>query len=154
MAAVGRSASKLVLSVLGILALIFLDQGIKFMLAKQGGFFIWPNFLDIGFYQNRGIAFGIPLPLYLIYPLIAASLILIVWRYGRQLRQGQSWIWLACWMVLMGAASNLFDRLYWGYVVDYIHFSFGSTFNVADMTIVAGVVILLWRELEKSKTLI
>lgn len=135
--------------IVGVELLVGCDQIIKFSVSKQGGFFIWPRFIDIGFYQNYGIAFGIPLPLYLIYPLIALSLILIVWRYGSQLRRGQLWIWLACWSIFAGAASNLFDRLYWGYVVDYIHFSFGSTFNLADVMIVMGVGVLLWRELRK-----
>ena len=152
MRAVSKLFCRLALLVFGVLLLVGFDQWVKFAVSKQGGFFIWPDFLDIGFYQNYGIAFGIPLPLYLIYPLIAVSLMLISWRYRQKLGQGNVWVWLACLLIFTGAASNLFDRLYWGYVIDYIHFSFGSTFNLADMMVVGGVGVLLWRELKKAKS--
>lgn len=151
MSVVNKSIGKILLAALGVLLLVGLDQGIKLSVSDQGGFFIWPDFLDIGFYNNYGIAFSIPLPIYLIYPLIAISLVLIGWHYRRQLGQGDVWIWLACLLIFTGAASNLFDRLYWGYVIDYIHFSFGSTFNFADAMVIGGVGILLWRELGTNR---
>ncbi|MFH2104623.1 MAG: signal peptidase II, partial [Parcubacteria group bacterium] len=103
MIVVGKIFRRIALLDFSVLLLVGFDQWVKFVVSKQGGFFIWPDFLDIGFYQNYGIAFGIPLPLYLIYPLIAVSLVLIGWRYRQKLGQGDIWIWLACWLIFAGA---------------------------------------------------
>ncbi len=60
---------------------------------------------------------------------------------------------LCLWAVVAGGASNLFDRLAWGFVVDFIEPLFVSfaVFNVADCFIVLGVlgaalIVLLDRE--------
>ena len=49
---------------------------------------------------------------------------------------------LCLWAVVAGGASNLFDRLAWGFVVDFIEPLFVSfaVFNVADCFIVLGVL--------------
>lgn len=60
---------------------------------------------------------------------------------------------LCLWAVVAGGASNLFDRLAWGFVVDFIEPLFVSfaVFNIADCFIVLGVLgaaltVLLDRE--------
>ena len=60
---------------------------------------------------------------------------------------------LCLWAVVAGGASNLFDRLAWGFLVDFIEPLFVSfaVFNVADCFIVLGVLgaaltVLLDRE--------
>lgn len=54
-------------------------------------------------------------------------------------------------MVTAGAASNLYDRLVRGYVVDYFSFQFGLlkkvVFNIGDLCIFFGTVILAVRDL-------
>ncbi len=55
-------------------------------------------------------------------------------------------------LVLAGGVSNLADRMAHGVVVDFLNVGFGSIrtgiFNVADMAIMLGVALLLfrWRE--------
>ena len=45
---------------------------------------------------------------------------------------------------LGGAASNLFDRVRRGSVVDFIDLKWWPVFNVADIGITAGVIAALW----------
>ena len=47
-------------------------------------------------------------------------------------------------MFLAGASSNLADRLIYGYVRDFIDISLGFVFNLADVLIVAGLVLMLF----------
>lgn len=51
-------------------------------------------------------------------------------------------------LVLGGALSNLYDRLVYGGVLDFIRLQYGSwvfpVFNVADIAIVGGVLIMLY----------
>ena len=47
-------------------------------------------------------------------------------------------------MVLSGAIGNIIDRLFRGYVVDFFEFTFFEwpVFNVADIYVVVGVILL------------
>lgn len=45
--------------------------------------------------------------------------------------------------IILGGASNLFDRLYYGYTIDYINFLNISFFNIADGMLIGGIVLLL-----------
>lgn len=44
--------------------------------------------------------------------------------------------------VVAGAAGNVIDRMMRGYVVDFIHVPMWPVFNVADVLIVAGTILL------------
>ncbi len=61
-------------------------------------------------------------------------------------------------LMLGGALGNLVDRVFRGHggsVVDFIHFGFWPTFNVADVAIVVGAVLLVvafWRHVEEGRT--
>jgi len=54
-------------------------------------------------------------------------------------------------LVLGGALGNLYDRLAYGFVVDFFDFSFfPAVFNVADSAITAGAVLLAWGTRERN----
>ncbi len=46
-------------------------------------------------------------------------------------------------VALAGSASNLYDRLRHGVTVDFLDLGWWPTFNVADMALVAGIVVAL-----------
>jgi len=46
--------------------------------------------------------------------------------------------------LLGGAISNLIDRVFLGYVRDFINFLFIPTFNIADMFNVIGALLLVY----------
>ena len=58
-------------------------------------------------------------------------------------------------LVLGGALGNIVDRIRFGYVVDFLHFFWGTrnfwVFNVADAAISCGVLLLLARSLFASE---
>ncbi|MBZ0105334.1 MAG: signal peptidase II [Sulfuricella denitrificans] len=60
---------------------------------------------------------------------------------------------LALSLVLGGALGNLIDRIRWGYVVDFLDFFYRGyhwpAFNVADMAITGGVMLLILDSLRK-----
>jgi len=55
-------------------------------------------------------------------------------------------------LIILGGASNFFDRIYYGYVVDWIRiFVFPlSVFNIADLMIIIGIICLIF-PLKKSR---
>ncbi|MEZ6056594.1 MAG: signal peptidase II [Planctomycetaceae bacterium] len=63
-------------------------------------------------------------------------------------RQTNRWVWTALVLILMGGIGNLIDRIRLdGIVVDFINLGIGSLrtgiFNVADIAITAGFIMLL-----------
>jgi signal peptidase II len=111
-----------------------------------------PGFFNIVHSQNRGVAFGIlndARPTWHVGALIlfsAAALLLVgalLWKTSRFDRLTVT----ALALILGGAAGNLFDRVVWGRVTDFLEFYIGDlqwpAFNVADSCIVIGSGLLL-----------
>ncbi|MBD3310454.1 signal peptidase II, partial [Candidatus Woesearchaeota archaeon] len=46
-------------------------------------------------------------------------------------------------LVIGGTLGNLIDRIFLGYVVDFISFSFWPAFNIADSALTVGSVMLV-----------
>jgi signal peptidase II len=93
--------------------------------------------------QNTGVAFGFFSGgglLVLVFTL--AALALLVGYFIR--RPDRPWLWLPTGMLVGGALGNLIDRLANGSVTDFIKLPAWPAFNVADMSITFGVLILLW----------
>jgi signal peptidase II len=57
-------------------------------------------------------------------------------------------------ILLAGAVGNLIDRFFLGFVIDFIDFHYQTfywpIFNVADILISIGVVLLIFSDLKKS----
>ena len=47
-------------------------------------------------------------------------------------------------LIIGGALGNLVDRLFFGYVTDFIRVGIWPTFNIADSAVVIGTIILAW----------
>ncbi len=111
-----------------------------------------PGFFDIVHSQNRGVAFGLfndGASVWHTAALVGFSLIALLvvggmlWRPSRLERRT---LWGLA-LILGGAAGNVFDRIVWGRVTDFLEFYVGNlhwpTFNAADTAIVIGSGLLL-----------
>jgi signal peptidase II len=82
---------------------------------------------------------------------LAAVVTVILWLWLVKLPNRFTVEVLAINLVLGGAIGNVIDRVLAGRVTDFVDFYIGTwhyaTFNVADMAITAGAVLLLWSEL-------
>lgn len=74
------------------------------------------------------------------------SIVLIVWI--ARLKPHEKLLGTGLALVLGGAIGNVIDRIYLGYVVDFVQWFYGSfywpAFNIADAAISVGTVILLF----------
>lgn len=96
---------------------------------------------------NPNLAFNLPFPARLTVAFGGITLALLVWWWLTAARRGQAVATLALTFVVTGAASNLVDRLRWGYVLDYLDVPWFTVFNLADVMITLGVTLLIGREL-------
>jgi signal peptidase II len=92
--------------------------------------------------HNKGVAFGLAggagVGLVL---LTAAALALIAFVFSRD--PEKRWMWVAVGLLAGGALGNLVDRLAAGEVTDYVDIGSWPAFNLADIAITAGVVLMV-----------
>ena len=71
--------------------------------------------------------------------LLCAAIAFALFRYPRMPGLARAGLWL----VFAGGLSNLYDRLRYGYVIDFLEFDFirFPVFNVADICVVAGCAL-------------
>lgn len=102
------------------------------------------NILHITIVFNSGAAFGIlqKNTVFLIYAGIGFILLFFI-LIRKESKKSRVFL-IACGLIAGGAFSNLWDRLYLGYVVDYIDFRIWPVFNISDACITIGAGLLFW----------
>ncbi len=146
-----------------VLGLVGLDQWTKWLALThfQGGagLPLWPGVFELQYCENRGVAFGmlqgqrwifIPLTL-VVVALMLVLLVRSVWRHSRVFQ-------LSALLIMAGGIGNLIDRIFRGYVIDFLYFKLIDfpIFNGADCYVTVGAVLLfvfflfLWKEEEET----
>lgn len=132
-----------------IIILICIDQISKFLVVFNKDDLpktIIKNFLNITYCENRGIAFGLAsgyVQLFAIITLVIIVAILICVCIN--FKKINTFLSVGIGMLISGGVGNLIDRLIRSYVVDFI--DFGDfinfpVFNIADIFVVIGVIVI------------
>ena len=115
-------------------------------LSSKGGAVLLPG-LQYGYFLNSGLAFSTfgPAVAIIASALAFGALAILGLRLGWK-REGAilphslgSFL-----LIALGGASNVYDRITDGGVIDYILFA-RSAWNIADIMILAGLALMLWR---------
>ena len=103
---------------------------------------------DLTYVENRGVSFGLfaggmgsRVILSVISVVVAAYIVRWLGTLNRRVAA------IGAGLIVGGALGNLYDRVAYGYVVDFLDFSglgFPFVFNVADAAINIGVACLAW----------
>ena len=105
---------------------------------------VLPPVFQLTYVQNTGAAFGIFQGRTTLFILCSTAVIAwIVVEFWRWRRQPMTLTLLGLALVLGGAVGNLIDRLWLGYVTDFLDFRVWPVFNVADTCITIGVGVCL-----------
>lgn len=140
---------KSLIVLISLLMLIVFDQIIKYLIVKNFSIgeekILIDNFLKFIYIRNTGAAFGI-LSGNIVF-LIGISLLLIFYIVKEMKKNIDNNLSLLSFsLILGGAVGNLIDRIFRGYVVDYIDitrlFDY-PIFNFADICIVVGVILVI-----------
>ena len=125
-------------SILFILVLVIFDQITKlYFLGKD--IFI-SDFFSFKFVANTGTSFGLLKNNNLIFIFgMLFVMVFILYYYDKYKSYS-----LAFNFILAGSFGNLIDRIFRGYVVDFIYFKFWYVFNLADLFITIGSLILIY----------
>ena len=109
---------------------------------------IIPNVFHITYILNCGAAFGILRDQRIFFLTVVVILIVALWVFRKQIKNGGMLPQLGASLLVSGALGNALDRLVRGAVVDFFDFRIWPIFNVADIGICIGVVLLaiyFWR---------
>lgn len=108
-----------------------------------------PGFFHLTYVVNKGMAFGIDLPIGIgifsfLSIIISCFLVFILWRE----RENILLVRIALALILGGAIGNLIDRILFSEVVDFLDFMIGDyhwyIFNIADSAVTVGIILMLW----------
>lgn len=134
----------IVLIIIGIIILI-LDQISKILLIEKN-ITIIPSILNFTYTENTGAAFGIGSNNIFFIILINIIILGIIIKFIKERKDDIDFkILIPLVLILSGGIGNLIDRIFRGYVVDFIDinlFDFPN-FNIADMSIVIGILLLI-----------
>jgi signal peptidase II len=83
---------------------------------------------------------------------MVVSLVILIWM--RRLSWREYWVSIALSLVVGGALGNLWDRISYGHVIDFIQLYisrfYWPVFNVADSAITVGAVMLFLHAFKKN----
>ena len=120
--------------------------GTSAALTDSGRLFRVPGVFSIRYVPNTGVAFSLldggGAAVTILTALLAAAV--AAWLIARpdgQPRRARAGLW----MIVGGGLGNLYDRVAYGHVIDFIDLEFVrfAVFNVADIFIVCGAILAL-----------
>jgi signal peptidase II len=141
--------------VLLVAATLAFDRWTKALIQKRfdlnASMSVIDGFFNITYVRNTGVAFGIfssissPAKSVLLSVFTACAAVVVI-TFSVRTPAHNRLLQIALSLVLGGALGNLYDRLAYGYVVDFLELYAGNyhwpSFNVADTAISIGVALL------------
>lgn len=105
------------------------------------------NYFQLSYLENRGAAFGIFQDKVIFLILFTVILIIGLGIYLYKNRGKSKLLSVSLSLIISGALGNFYDRVVYKYVVDFIcvHYKesyYFPTFNVADIFVVCGTILL------------
>lgn len=135
---------KIISIVIGI-AIIVSDQLTKMALINKNITLI-PNLMEFTYTKNTGAAFGIGSNNIIMVIIVNVIILGFIIKFLKDNSKKVDFpIIISLVLILSGAIGNLIDRLFRGFVIDFIDinvFNFPN-FNIADIAIVLGIFVLI-----------
>ena len=133
--------------------IVALDQLSKFIVHSSmnlyDSFNVIPYLLNFTYIRNEGIAFGINFPggkiFFIIFPILITFYLISLIK-NKEFEDYPSQV--ALYLIIGGAIGNILDRIFRGYVVDFIDVHINGNhwyvFNIADSAVTIGLFFLLY----------
>ena len=143
-----------------VCSIVLIDQISKIFIHQSMDLYqsvtIIPSLLDFTYIRNEGIAFGINFEgsriFFIVFPIVITFYLISLLR-DKEFQSSSSQISLL--LIIGGAIGNITDRIFRGYVVDFIDFHINGlhwyVFNVADTSVTIGLIFLLYSSIIVKK---
>lgn len=148
---------KYIIIILLITFLVLFDQIAKVLVLSKfnigESMIIIDNFLEFLYVRNTGAAFGLLSGNIILFIIITLFLLYYLLKEIKKKDLSKLSI-LSYILIISGALGNLIDRIFRGYVVDYISFTLFNSempvFNFADICITFGVIIFIYNIIKET----
>ena len=140
--------------------IVVLDQLTKFIVHSIMNLYdsiqVVPYLLNFTYIRNEGIAFGIYFEgaetIFIALPILITIYLFYLLK-SEEFQDKFSQI--ALFLIIAGAVGNIIDRIFRGYVVDFIDFHLNGmhwyVFNIADSSVTIGLIFLLYSSIIINK---
>lgn len=116
------------------------------------------NFLEFRYAENTGVAFSMFSGGGVFFIILTAVVVVgcLIYMFGKSC-QRDLWLFWTLGVIVSGGIGNLIDRIFLGYVIDFINplFVNFAIFNIADCAVTLGTIsiiaYLLYNSLKKEK---
>ncbi|MCL4542716.1 MAG: signal peptidase II [Deltaproteobacteria bacterium] len=141
---------KLIILISVFLPVLIFDQYLKYLINNSLTLFqkitVIKYYFNIVHVNNAGIAFGLMNNYSSLFIVIFTALIIIFMAYILfRLKISSGLFIISSSLVISGAFSNLLNRIFQGYVVDFLDFHIYGyhwpSFNIADSSVVIGMIL-------------
>ena len=148
------------IAIIPLIAIFFsLDRYLKKMainLPTEKSYTLISDFFTFSFAKNYNIAFSLPISEKIILPVIILAISILFFTIIRDIFKNKALTLESSLLtfILLGAISNMLDRIHYGFVIDYLSIQNFSIFNIADMMIALASLfyIILYYKMNKAKT--
>ncbi|MBN2052802.1 signal peptidase II [Candidatus Woesearchaeota archaeon] len=122
-----------------LIALVIIDQLLKYFFEKTR-FFADLGIFALHYATNTGASFGMLQGNNILFIWISIMVLGIIMLNADKIKKEHT---IPLILIVSGIIGNLIDRIFRGYVVDFIDFKFWPVFNLADSLVVIGVIWLI-----------
>lgn len=128
--------------------LVIIDQIIKYFVSAYlqpvGSVSVIDNIFSLTYVENKGVAFGMFSDMRWIFVALTSILLVIIIFYMFKKRPKGKFFYVCAALIIGGGIGNLIDRIFYGYVIDYLSLSFfPPVCNFADYCITVGTIMLV-----------
>ena len=111
------------------------------------------SFLDLTHIHNFGVSFGLFSGVISPWILVILGLLIVTFIFYLMKSASNNFEEWSLLIIISGAISNIIDRIFNGYVIDFIYFHykdfFWPAFNFADIYITIGIIMIVINILRK-----
>lgn len=136
-----------IILLLSSLFLVAVDQLSKYIIRAKGGFYICNKALAFGLSFSSAIAIFLILLILLLFLNLKFQTfnLKLISNFKFQILNFSPVILFAFLLIVFGGLSNIIDRFYFGCVIDFIDLKFWPVFNLADVYITMGGIMIIIR---------
>ena len=129
---------------------LLIDQILKYIVISSNcDVTIIPKYFNLIYVQNTGGVYGIFENNNIVFCIISAIVLMILFIYSKNITKDNKLKQVLWQLILAGGASNLIDRIFRGFVVDFVQMIGFGVFNFADACIVISAIIIIFIELKE-----
>lgn len=134
-----------VITVLLVAADLATKQLVLKFLTPIGDLPVIDGIFHLTYVENTGVAFGMFKDMRFMFIIISLIVLIVLAVYFIKSKKRTVWLQLGTAMIYGGAIGNLVERIFRGFVVDFLNFEIIGfpVFNVADICVCAGAVMVL-----------